>query len=905
MLNFHLEYARPLFLLLLIPALFLTFFPYFKTPKKYRRTRNRIISVVLHTLALLLAVNLLAGLTFAYEVKNAENEVIILVDATDSGAGERQKKDAFVQQVISVCDSDMRVGVVKFGFDQVFAAELSNDPDAVFEAYLASKDPDTTATDISAALRYAEGLFTNKKTAKIVLISDGIETDGTAASVIKSIAANGVRVDTVCFPNEEEAELQFVSASRPDKSIRPGEEFTVDITLRSNLGTVEREVTLRLFDNGKEIGTADFTVNREEVTLPVALTLNERGLHEFRFEIETDNDKRKENNSYCMYLNLEIFDNILLIERYEGEAEKLSSLLAQNFNLTDMSIENDLDKIPRDIETLAQYEQVVLVNIAYSDMPKGFEELLNRYVYDLGGGLFTVGGRNETVGGKPVPHAYNREDLANSTYYKQMLPISAVDFTPPIAVMIVVDTSASMSAGNKLQSALEGAKGCLDALSDRDFCGVMAFESNASEVLQVLPVSQKETILDKIESIGKKPAAGNTVFSDAIMKAGRALSVIQNVERKHIILVTDGDPGDAYETYLTYIQDNAADGITMSIVTVNAESFLIEEMENAAKEGGGKFYNVKSSELSTLPDVMQKDLALEAIAEIGYGEEFVPTLTDRHPATQGVTQQSVPPLTGYYGTVAKKDATVLLTGKYVPIYAEWKYGAGKVGSFMSDLGGEWSVKFMDDLVGRAIVSGIVRELFPLEDVRADALAYEIKADNYTVRLNVFGVPEGQTLAVTVEPLSDTLLDLAAKGIRVEATESNRRFTFTLRDAGLYAITLTLSDEAGLPVSETVIYRTFSYSEEYSLVGENTLSGEELMTLLAEDGKGAVIEDPVEVLAGFARTLPRSVDPRVTFLILAIVCILVDIAVRKFQFKWPHEIIRERKLRLAEKSEKGE
>lgn len=900
MLNFRFEYARPLFLLLLIPALILTFFPYFKTPKKYRRTRNRIISVVLHTLALLLAVNLLAGLSFAYEVKNTENEVILLVDTTDSGAGERQARDEFVQSVISVLDSDMRVGVVKFGFDQVLAAELSNDTDAVIAAYLAAKDPDPTATDIASALRYAESLFTNKKTAKIVLISDGIETDSTAASVIKSIASEGVRVDTVCFPHTESDGLQLVSVSRPEKNIRPGEEFTLNLTLRTAPGTAEREVTLRLFDNGKEIGKADFTVSREEETLPVALTLTERGLHELRFVIETEDDRREENNAYHMFLNLELFENILVIERYEGESEKLCELLADSFKPTSMSIESDFDSIPRDIKTLAQYEQVILVNIAYRDMPAGFEDLLNRYVYDLGGGLFTVGGRNETVGGKLLPHAYNREDLANSTFYKQMLPVSAVDFTPPIAVMIVVDTSASMSASNKLANALEGARGCLDALNDRDFCGVMSFQSSASEVLQVLPVSQKETILDKIESIGASPATGNTVFSDAIMKAGRALSVIQNVERKHIILVTDGDPGDAYETYLPYIKDNAKDGITMSIVTVNIESFLVEEMENAAKEGGGKFYNVKSSELSSIPDVMQKDLALEAIAEIEYGEEFFPTLADRHPATQGITQEALPPLTGYYGTVAKKGATVILAGKYVPIYAEWQYGAGKVGSFLSDLGGEWSQKFTDDLVGRALVTGIVRELFPAEDVRADTLAYEIKADNYTTRLNVFGVPEGYSLSVTVKPLSDTLLDLADKGIRVEATESNRRFSFTLRDAGLYEILLTLADEAGIPVSETVIYRTFSYSEEYSLVSENPLTGEELMTLLAEDGKGAVVEDPVDVLAGFAKTLPRSVDPRMTFLILAIVFILTDIAVRKFRFKWPHELIRERKLRLAEK-----
>ena len=52
-----------------------------------------------------------------------------------------------------------------------------------------------------------------------------------------------------------------------------------------------------------------------------------------------------------------------------------------------------------------------------------------------------MGGENDIVNGKLVPHAYNRQDIESSIYYKQMLPVNVVDFTPPIAVMIVVDTS--------------------------------------------------------------------------------------------------------------------------------------------------------------------------------------------------------------------------------------------------------------------------------------------------------------------------------------------------------------------------------------------------------------------------------------------------------------------------------
>ena len=48
------------------------------------------------------------------------------------------------------------------------------------------------------------------------------------------------------------------------------------------------------------------------------------------------------------------------------------------------------------------------------------------------------------------------------------------------------------------------------------------------------------------------------------------------------------------------------------------------------------------------------------------------------------------------------------------------------------------------------------------------------------------------------------------------------------------------------------------------------------------------------LENLVRTLARSFDPRILFAILIIVMFLLDVAVRKFKFKWPHEIIRDHK-----------
>ncbi|MBE6630909.1 MAG: VWA domain-containing protein [Ruminococcaceae bacterium] len=905
MTNFRINYSHPWLLLLIIPAILLTLWPYLRINKKYRRTRNRVISVTLHIIAMVLAVNLLAGITFSYEIPNKENEVILLVDVSDSNGEELEKKNEFVQTVLNICDNAYRVGIVKFGYDQKYVAPLSEESMQVYEQYLTSEDPDTTATDLASALKYTATLFQNPRSAKIVVISDGMETDNAAVSVIKAIAAEGIKVDTVHFPNAAHEELQIVGIEIPEQQIRPGEPFATELLLHGNFTSEGQTVQLNLYDNDVLLGSAAVPVNKEKQSVSVDLTLETRGMHELRYEIvASSGDHLAQNNSYRTYVNLQVFENILLIERYEKESEKLQKMLQDTYKVVAYSIEEDLAEIPKDLRELAEYEQVILCNIAFADMPAGFEGLLNQYVYDLGGGLFTVGGRNEIVDGKLIPHAYNRADLANSTYYKQMLPINAVDYTPPIAVMLVIDTSASMSMG-KLAAAVEGAEACLDTLSDRDFCGVMSFATRSGEALEVLPVSQREVILEAIRGIGyDESGQGGTIFSDAIQKAGRALSVINNVERRHIIMVTDGNPGDTYETYLPYIEDNMEDGITMSIVTVgDIDSGLREKMTDTANAGGGKFYNVQQNELQTIPAVMQQDLALEAIAEIAYGEEFQPRIKDLTVVVKNVNQTDIPMLTGYYGTVKKEGAVVPLMGKYVPIYAQWKYGAGNVGSFLCDLNGEWSASFVESEVGVTIVRNIVDNLFPAQDVRADNLAYAIKTDNYTTQVNVHGVAENHKLQLFVTPVAEALKLTVGESVPVRIAEENKRYVFVIKTPGLYEVKLLEQDELGQTVAEVVTYQVFSYSEEYNAFPDRAPIGEELMTLLATDGKGIVISDPAEVFWNFAKTLKEEVDPRIVLLILVIVLMLLDIAVRKFKFKWPHELVREYKRKKADAARK--
>ena len=75
--------------------------------------------------------------------------------------------------------------------------------------------------------------------------------------------------------------------------------------------------------------------------------------------------------------------------------------------------------------------------------------------------------------------------------------------------------------------------------------------------------------------------------------------------------------------------------------------------------------------------------------------------------------------------------------------------------------------------------------------------------------------------------------------------------------------------------------------------------EALMQALSDESGGEIINEPWEVFQNATEYFHKVIDPKIAFIIIALVLFLLDIAVRKFKWKWPHEIIRERKAKLAD------
>lgn len=897
--NFHIHFDYPWLLLLLIPAIFFALLPYFRLSKKYRRTRNRVVSIVLHTAVMVMSICVLAGMTFRYQVPNSRNEVILLVDVSDSGMETENDKNEFVRSVIEENDFSGRLGIVTFGYNQVYAVELNDDLNGMYERYLRADRPNTSGTNMAAALQYASELFTNPESAKIILLSDGAETDGTATSVIRSIVSEGISVDTVYFPEERsDSEVQIVGVVMPDYNVAVGDTFSLSVSVQGSLSV---PATITLYDNDVAYEPISVQLSEGTQTVEVEHSFALPGMHELRFSIESEGDTLTENNVFCSYMYLESFDDILILERTEGESSYLTSMLENAYNVTVEKI-TDEEAVPSTVDELRKYDEVILVNIANADMPSGFDEILYEYVNEYGGGLFTVGGnKTDETTGQTVANTYNREDMYG-TLYQEMLPVEAIDYTPPIGVMLVIDRSGSMLVNDEttgktvLELAKEAAKASLQSLSDRDYCGVMTLENTYNEEIEMTPIPQKARILAAIDSISDD--GGGTMFAPSLKRAGDALKLI-DVEKRHIIMLTDGMAGDAAEVYGEQIKLNAEQGITLSIVGINPNSSAAAAMEAAAELGGGRFYDVNANQMTELTRILREDLTVPEITDVNY-ETFTPQIDDHTSAVNGILQSEMPTLDGFYGTKVKTginyaEVDTPLMAAYVPIYAQWKFGKGSVGSFMCDLSGVWSSDFVNSPVGVRFISNVVNALFPTQNIKPQDIEVTFTDDNFTSQVSIFtSLSETESVDVTVMgPPEEGETQPTIQSVPPSAAERYSRTEFVMDRPGIYTVLIEKKDGEGNVVSSRTIYKAFSYSDEYDAFSDGEANKLFLVQLAAE-GDGNLITDTTQVYDGLKKSVDRETDPIPALAIAAIILFLLDIAVRKFKFKWLHEIVRDRK-----------
>ena len=246
---------------------------------------------------------------------------------------------------------------------------------------------------------------------------------------------------------------------------------------------------------------------------------------------------------------------------------------------------------------------------------------------------------------------------------------------------MVIDRSGSMAetSGNgrtKLDLAKEAVYQASLGLTPRDQISLIAFDDTADAVL---PLQKLPSAVEIEQALSSFNAGSGTNIRPGIEQAADTLAAA-NAKIKHIILMTDGIAPSNYDDLIDQLRGA---GVTISTVAIGDDADT--NLEDIAKRGGGRYYQVKRVE--DVPKIFLQETVIIAGRDIIEGK-FAPSVALQAPVVRGLN--GLPALYGYNGTEIKAAArAILVTPNGKPVLAQWQYGLGRAVAWTSDFKGQW------------------------------------------------------------------------------------------------------------------------------------------------------------------------------------------------------------------------
>ncbi len=850
--------AGALILLLLIPAAI-----YLARHSLANLSRGRAWAAILaRSLLVLLCVLALAGLRLRSSSRDVA--VMFLVDVSSSVAQEEQRTAIdFINREIERAGSRDYLCVIAFGRDA--AVELAPTRKELLGNWRLSEissNPPRDYTNFAGALRLAAALVPEDASGRIVLISDGNENLESALREAPLLRAEAIAVYTRALRTVSEGagqhqEVAVRELNAPEMAAE-GESFDLKVAVDSTLDTT---ATLRVFRNDSLVAERQVELTAAGENVFVLPQRNEeKGFYTYRAEVEAlGADSFKQNNAREAFTVVQGRPKTLYLYGDTQPSPAMLRVLAEgSFAATVRSYQS----VPISLAGFQDYDLVVFDNVPAAALTKNQMKMVQSYVRDLGGGFMMIGG-DQSFG----PGGYYKTPI------EETLPVSLdvrqKKHFPSLAIALVMDKSGSMS-GQKMELAAEAASATVDFLSDRDSVGVIAFDGQATEVVELTKVENKRAIIDRINAIA---ADGGTNIYPGLQMAYERLSQ-SDAQIKHIILLSDGmSEGPNPASVAKAISDA---GMTLTSVAIEPGAD-IQTMQSLAKIGGGRFYATDSPE--SFPRIFTSEAFL-ASRETIIEEPFVPKLVRPTQATNGIDWNTAPQLNGYVGT-AERDSvqspaiTSLFTHKDDPLYAIWQYGLGRSAAFTADAKPRWAAGWMGWTGFGQFWTQALRETLRREG--ASDLTPRVEVNTGSGRVIVEAVtPEGRyknNLRLRAHIVAP---DLSASDIPLEQTEAGRyegQFAATARGAYLVSI----SEEGGQ--SAPVAGAVNSYSPEFSIADADA----NLLAEVSEATGGQMMSETADNSLNLfepQRTKTKPHEIWSLLLLLALWLLLIDVGIRR-------------------------
>jgi len=746
-------------------------------------------------------------------------------------------------------------------------------------------------TNIAGAVRLALAMMPPDTARRIVLVTDGNETVGSALEAARRAAGvsaarneagrGGVPIDIVPITYNVVGDVQVARVETPPFA-RPGERVTVRMALEATRDTPGR---LSLLREGVPMPiTADGKTSRalvvpagQSVEL-ATVELGETPVNRFEVVFEPDDprdDILPENNQAESFTVTPAPGAVLIVERSPDR----DGALEQALRAGQMRVEaRPAELLPVDLLSMQNYELVILNNIPAHELTPQQQEMLARYVSDLGGGLIMVGG-NDSFGaggwaGTPI------EDV---------LPL---DMSPPkelilpsAAMVLVLDKSGSMRApvagarSSQQEVANEGAALAIESMREDSLIGVVTFDFVPHELIPLQRNDDPERLANIVRSI---IADGGTDIEPALRMSYRMLQHV-DVDRKHVVFLSDGQAPTAGLEELAHAMVQANIRLTTIAVGEDADRDTLEKL---AEIGGGDFFLVRDPR--TLPRILVD--AVQIVNKPLIKESpFVPVV-HASGAALGASIQDAPSLGGLVIT-AKKDSplvTIELTHPDGdPLLAHWQAGLGRTAAFTSDAEGEWSSRWLSWPTYQTFWTQLARAIArPPGEPNAELF---VTTDDDMIRLvlDTSAAPEGGSAYMQVD---GTVYTPSGEALTVRLRQVGPGLfegSAPAHEAGNYIVVASprRGERRLAPVIGGVTRPT---GVEYRRYRSNLALLNELVTVT--NGRKLAIEAPEEAALFDRSRLPSSMSSLPAWPLLvwaAIGLMLLDVACRRIAWRTSH------------------
>lgn len=743
------------------------------------------------------------------QISVSGGQLVVLIDVSDS-VGDNSLTSAAEFDFSSVEPAPL---LLAFAADTTPLSEVAAGVPAVLPR---------SSTDIARALQVAVG----SGASRILLLSDGVESAGTALAALPAVP-----VDTLLVERQANARLEALLL--PPQAA-PGQLIEGVAVVSTDLATTLR---LQVTAGNEALADRQVALPAGRSTIPFTFQASEQGSTLVDALIEVGYPQPPADDQLGSEITVSSEPPVLIID--DPAAARL--LRAQGLDV----VEGEA----ADLRLPLPYSAIVLRGGA-ERFTRGQQELLGSWVMDGGGLLMTGGPESFGFGGwfrTPV------EDV---------LPVTTdlrteVDI-PLVAMIIILDRSQSMSAGNpsRLEVAKEGAISVVELAYQEDLLGLLAFSDVPEWIFELRPATERGK-REMLAAILALQTRGGTILGPAYEQA---IGVLTESEAaiKHIIVLSDGKLYDGRGPFggtavdFSGLAQSGVDGhITTSTIAIGHDADF-EQLRVIAEAGGGRYY--EALDVTTLPRIFTSE-ALTATRSLLREGTFSPEALPHPLSTLSGPQ---PTLSAYIATSSKADSEVLLQGHDdEPVLSVIRAGLGRSAALTTDLNA-WAGELGGQEGFAATLVTLVRWL----QARPAAFSATVERDAAALRIVVDAVVDG------------TYLD----NRQLFARYGGQEVQLEQVAPGRYEGHVPAAEEQGTLLvldSGEVVARQQIRSANAEFSGEG---GAELLALISSRSGGSVLDSAAEYAPDPGRK-QRAVWQFPLF--AALLLFLVELAVRRF------------------------